>query len=293
MTSTPTVSIIFPAKNEGENVRKTLQSLYEVKTHVTFEAIVVDDASSDRCCEFLTDPASPYSAVTCVRTDGVGAANARNVGAEHAKGSYYVFCDAHVSFEDWWLDRLLRPILLKKTDAICPAIASTSNAKSIGYGMSLKPDLSVLWNKEQPSLFETPILPGGCLMMAADVFHAIGGFERGFRRWGHEDVEISIKLWLFGYRCSCEPSVTILHVFRKKQPYAISQTHVDYNLIRMAYSHFNVLRIKRCLKLLKHSDPTQVKQDVINHGALEQRQQYEALRKHNDSWFFSKFSIPF
>ncbi|WP_373460010.1 galactosyltransferase-related protein [Paenibacillus sp. V4I7] len=30
------------------------------------------------------------------------------------------------------------------------------------------------------------------------------GFDRGFNVWGFEDIELSIKLWLHGYRCSVQ-----------------------------------------------------------------------------------------
>lgn len=43
----------------------------------------------------------------------------------------------------------------------------------------------------------------------------IGGFEHGFKTWGREDEEISLKLWLMGYKCAVEPACTVLHIFRQ------------------------------------------------------------------------------
>lgn len=70
MTKKPIVSIIFPAKNEGNHVKETLQSLFSVKTHVTFEAIVVDDHSDDGCCHFLKHPSS-FQGVKLIETKGL------------------------------------------------------------------------------------------------------------------------------------------------------------------------------------------------------------------------------
>lgn len=50
----PLISIIFPAKNEGENVKNTLDSLFSVNTDYSFEVIIINDGSSDDCCDFLT-----------------------------------------------------------------------------------------------------------------------------------------------------------------------------------------------------------------------------------------------
>ncbi|HAJ4019679.1 TPA: glycosyltransferase [Escherichia coli] len=46
----PMVSVIFPVKNEGINVKNTLDSLQKMKTDINYEVIVVDDASEDGCC---------------------------------------------------------------------------------------------------------------------------------------------------------------------------------------------------------------------------------------------------
>ncbi|MFP3467938.1 glycosyltransferase family 2 protein, partial [Leifsonia sp. SIMBA_070] len=82
-SSNPIVSIIFPVKNEGINVKNTLDSLVKVKTDFSYEVIIVDDASEDACCEFLSSHEYPIT-ITLVKTDGLGAANARNVGSKKA-----------------------------------------------------------------------------------------------------------------------------------------------------------------------------------------------------------------
>lgn len=91
----PLVSIIFPAKNEGENVRNTLDSLFTTNCKLPFEVIVVDDGSTDGCCEFIYSYKKDKQ-IKVIKTNGTGASNARNIGAEHAKGDYFFFCDAHL-----------------------------------------------------------------------------------------------------------------------------------------------------------------------------------------------------
>ncbi|MBY6053362.1 glycosyltransferase [Cytobacillus firmus] len=286
------VSLIFPVKNEGDNVKKTLDSLFTKKTNTHFEVIVVDDGSTDDGCTFLHS--YPHrNSIQLITTDGIGAANARNAGANAADGDFLVFCDAHLQFEDWWIDHLLDPILRGLTDAVSPAIGSMGNDNFIGYGQSLKPNFRIKWNAMPENLNETAILPGACLGITKKVFEDIGGFEKRFKTWGHEDVEISIKLWLFGYRCHVLPSVKILHLFRKTLPYNVSYQDVYYNLMWIAYSHFNARRILKCRKLILDGKAGEIEERVLDNGALIQRKDYFSRRKREDNWYFNKFQIDF
>lgn len=296
---TPLVSIIFPVKNEGDNVRNTLDSLQKTKTSVSFEVIVVDDASEDGCCDFLADHEYPF-ALTMLRTKGLGAANARNFGAEKANGRYLIFCDAHLFFEDDWMDKLLEPIEKGIADGVVPGIAPHDKPNTVGYGYTLNLEKfkakfngsNILAKDLQP--VEVAGLPGGCFAISKQVFEDIGGFDRGFIVWGHEDFEISLKMWLFGYTCYVQPRVKILHVFRKSFPYKVSVTHADYNMMRMAYSHFNEERIEKCKKYIRVPAKTeQIVKFVIENGALEQRARYFSRRKFDDDWYFKYFKIDF
>jgi glycosyltransferase involved in cell wall biosynthesis len=288
----PFISIIFPAKNEGENVKLTLDSLFSVQTNYPFEAIVVNDGSTDHCCDFLKTYENKDQ-VKLIHTEGIGAANARNLGAEYASGKYFIFCDAHLQFENWWIDHLLEPLLSGKTDAVTPGIADMKNSESVGYGQTISKNLEIKWNGKKNGMFETAVLPGGCFAISRKVFEDVYGFETGFKTWGHEDLELSIKLWLFGYRCHVQPDVKILHLFRKVHPYKIRYDDVYYNLLRMAYSHFNEVRIQKCKTMILHRKANRIESQVLQDGVLKQREAYVQKRKYDDDWYFNKFDIPF
>ncbi|TLS37475.1 glycosyltransferase family 2 protein [Pseudalkalibacillus caeni] len=290
MADDKSVSIIFPVKNEGINIKNTLNSLFSVKTTVNLEVIVVNDGSDDGCCKFLQTYTHSQK-VRLIETTGIGAAKARNLGAEQASHDYLVFSDAHLTFEDFWIERLLAPILTSEADAVTPAIASSRRSTFVGYGQTLLSNLKTKWNKKKEHVFETAVLPGGCFIISKAVFENIGGFESGFRTWGFEDVELSIKLWLFGYRCCVQPAVTVVHLFRATQPYHVPSADYYYNLLRTAYSHFNEKRIAKCKMLIKNPDT--VERLVLSEGVLEQRNVYFLKRKHDDNWYFTKFQIDF
>ncbi|MCA1036823.1 MULTISPECIES: glycosyltransferase [Bacillaceae] len=297
MAESAIASIIFPVKNEGENVKKTLESFFSASIGQPYELIIVDDQSNDQCCEFLKTEYLDKN-IILVTTDGVGAANARNEGAKLARGEVLVFCDAHLEFEDYWLDLLIEPLLKGLTDAVTPAIGAIGNPHFTGYGQTLwvnerSSKIRTHWNVKQDDLFETAILPGGCFAINRSVFEDAGGFETGFPVWGYEDVEISIKLWLFGYKCHVQPKAKVLHLFRKVQPYRVELDDYFYNLLRLSYLHFNSARIYKVRKMLINGNQKEIENRVLANGALEKKKSYLARRKYDDDWFFTKFNIFF
>lgn len=290
----PGASIIIPCKNEGPNVRMTVDSVLAALSGDKTEIIIVDDGSRDGCCRFLQEKA--YKRVRCLRTAGLGAARARNLGAAAAGGAYLVFCDAHITVPEGWLEGLLETLFLTGVDAVSPAIGSLEEPASVGYGQTWNERLEAVWLPPPPGMGITaaPLLPGGCLAVRAAAFNRVGGFDRGFLVWGHEDVELSLKLWLFGYGLYVVPSVKILHLFRKSHPYPVSIYHAHYNLLRLACSHFNYERVERVLELVKTSGQSrELTAGVLRGSALEQRLFYFARRKYDDDWFMQKFGINF
>ncbi len=287
-------SIIIPCKNEGPNVKMTVDSILEASSCDDPEIIAIDDGSNDGCCNFLKK--DDYSRVRLITSPGVGAARARNLGAAASRGEYLVFCDAHITVPEGWLDCLLENFDDNDVDGVSPAIGSLENPSAAGYGQTWNERLEVTWLPPPPDfkVAAAPLLPGGCLAVRSAAFFQVGGFDGGFIVWGHEDVELSLKLWLFGCKLYVMPSVKILHLFRKKHPYPVQMDHVYYNLLRMAYSHLSKERINKVRALIKPSGLSKTIEDrVLKAGAMKQRNYYLRRRNYDDDWFMNKFGIPF
>jgi GT2 family glycosyltransferase len=294
-TDKTAASLIIPCKNEGSNVRMTLDSLLAAAPANRVEYIVVDDGSDDGCCDFIKEN-NKYSGIKLISASRLGVSRARNLGASAARGEYLIFCDAHITVPAGWPDDLIDAFQLDGADAVSPAIGSLENPAATGYGLSWDEYLKVFW-LSPPREMKTapvPLLPGGCVAARRDVFREVGGFDPAYITWGYEDVEFSLKLWLFGYNLYVAPKVKILHLFRKKHPYPVNMGHNLYNMLRMAYSHFNEERIEKGLGFIyKVGNAKRINQRVLRGGAMEQRFDYFARRKHDDDWFMQKFNIPF
>lgn len=290
----PEASIILPCRNEGNNIKMTINSIRKASTQINYEIIVVDDNSEDGCCDFLRKN-RPFYKVKLITTNGVGAANARNLGAEKAGGEILVFCDAHVVMEANWLDKLVQSLSVPGVEAVCPGIAPINSPQYVGFGQTWDNKLAVQWLTAVPgNISPIPLAPGGCVAIKVQVFHDVGGFERGFRVWGYEDVELSLKLWLFGYQVYVNPFVKVLHLFRQRHPYLVTMREYNYNLLRMAFSHFNQKRITKVIQMIQQDvHLPYLITEIIFSDIWEQRKKYMARRRYSDDWFMQRFNIPF
>lgn len=290
------VSIVIPAKNEGANVKMTVESIIAASSSIPYEVIVVDDGSNDDCCRFLLENEQyrQENGVKLLRTDGIGAANARNMGAGNAKGDILVFSDAHVTVEKEWMERMTATLAQPGIDVLAPGIADYSNPAAVGFGQTWDEKLEVGWLPAPQEVSAVPLAPGGLLMVKKEVFDSVGGFEKGFKIWGCEDVEFSLKCWLFGFGVYVTPEVTVKHIFRKRHVYFVSLKEVNYNLIRMAVSHFNKERLAKTLNKIKSTPMlTDILAEIAISNTWEQRKEYFNKRKYDDDWFMNKFQIPY
>ena len=110
------VSIVMPVYNTGKYLAESLQSILS-QSYTDFELICVDDCCDDELTkEILHECKSKDSRVKVISFEqNVGAAKARNIGLENAKGEYITFLDADDIFHRDML--LLAYDTAKKYDA--------------------------------------------------------------------------------------------------------------------------------------------------------------------------------
>ncbi len=103
------VSIVIPARNATETIAETLESVRSQSSQ-DWEAIVVDDGSSDATAAVAASLATRDSRIRVVSQPHRGVSAARNTGIEHARFDWLVFLDA----DDWlapsYLERMTREL---------------------------------------------------------------------------------------------------------------------------------------------------------------------------------------
>lgn len=106
MSNFPTVSIIIPLYNRIKLVGETLESVI-AQTYSQWEAIVVDDGSTDGSYEYLEEKAKDEERIKLFKRtrEPKGAPTCRNIGLEKASGDYVIYLDS---------DDLLAPYCLEQ-----------------------------------------------------------------------------------------------------------------------------------------------------------------------------------
>ncbi|WP_064684918.1 trifunctional glycosyltransferase/class I SAM-dependent methyltransferase/polysaccharide deacetylase [Rhizobium bangladeshense] len=118
---TPDISFLIPAYNAEDTLAEALASLQR-QTRTNWQAVVVDDGSSDRTWELLEAIAAADSRIVAARQTNAGAAAARNHAARLATAPLLCMLDA-----DDWLDPAFIETMLPMTeDRSPPAIAYCS-----------------------------------------------------------------------------------------------------------------------------------------------------------------------
>lgn len=92
----PKHSIIIPAYNTGNAIRKCIDSIID-QSYTDWELIIVDDGSKDETSAIIDDYAQRDPRIHAIHIPNGGVSNARNVGLDQAQGEYVMFVDS----DDW------------------------------------------------------------------------------------------------------------------------------------------------------------------------------------------------
>jgi FkbM family methyltransferase len=117
--SRPLVSVIVAAYNVEKYISQCLDSLV-YQTLAGVEIIAIDDASTDKTRDILEQYAALHSNLRVVALDAnVGSASVRNVGLQHARGTYVTFLDG-----DDWADVRMCEILHEAISSVDAEVVS-------------------------------------------------------------------------------------------------------------------------------------------------------------------------
>lgn len=111
------VSFIVPIYNVEQYLDKCINSLLN-QTYQSFEIILIDDGSPDRCGEICDSYAQKDNRIRVLHKSNEGLSAARNNGIEMAKGEWVCFIDSDDYLEDTHIESLLKNTSSKCYDII-------------------------------------------------------------------------------------------------------------------------------------------------------------------------------
>ena len=225
------ISAIFTAFNEGEQVRQTLESAAASVNDAELQIILIDDASTDGSCDGRDDWNLGDATLTYIRHDepwGVG--RSRNAGAAAATGHVLSFHDAHMRFKPGGLEALAHKALT--TEAVICSSCCHFNQQKPGYH-----GCCVFWNREcglQPKwrlavpeqpFGRVPGMMGAGYVMSRDTIDRLSEptgqlWEDTAGLWGHSEEALDVKAFLLDVPILASRDEWISHLFKKANPIA-------------------------------------------------------------------------
>jgi len=219
---TPAISVIIVNYNGARWLEGCLSTLLDTASHDT-EVIVVDNASTDTSREILHRYASAAdttkSAVRLLPLDeNRGFAGGNNAGARAARGDLLVFLNNDTRVRAGWLEALQAP--LRRDPAVGfatarlvymhdPAILDSAGDGWTRWGGAFKRG-----HGRAAAAFAAPgEVFGACgaaFMIRRALFDELGGFDEDFFL-AFEDVDLSYRARLLGYRCEYVPEAVVEH----------------------------------------------------------------------------------
>jgi glycosyltransferase involved in cell wall biosynthesis len=269
-------------------------------SYQNYEIIIANDNSTDSTEKILAEYKENHKVKT-FKSGGLGTARARNMCFRFSHGDLIVCSDAHITVPTNWLENILEQYKETNFEIISvpmkPDPKGVGEVGSVGYGQTLNRNLFTVWNSKTPELSnEVGIVPGGFAIYKRSVFKDLGGYDDGFNTWGYEDVELSIKSWLMGYKSELSTNLVIEHFFRVSAPFNLQYTDYLYNIIRTALLHFSQPRIEKTKFILEarisksYTNPRSEIEKIVSAlqktDVMKKRELYFAKRKYSDDWFF-------
>ena len=211
MTRDVRISIVLPTFNRRARLQRVLEGLDRQSVDAkSFEAVIVDDGSTDDTQDWLAKNEQRSYRVTAIRQQNGGPARARNTGIAAASGEYVLFLDDDVEPTPELVAEHLRCHDLEKGVVVMGPLASLPHyaqpwvaweqAKlEAQYASMLRGD----W---EPSFRQ--FWTGNASVAKADVL-AAGGFDTAFLR--AEDVELGRRMHERGLKFRFNPKARGLH----------------------------------------------------------------------------------
>jgi N-acetylglucosaminyl-diphospho-decaprenol L-rhamnosyltransferase len=216
---TPDVSVIVLNYNGRRWLTDCFASLLAQQNAPSFEVILVDNASSDGSAELV---ATPFPSVRVVRNArNVGFAAGNNIGAREARGAWLAFLNNDTVAAREWLAKLWQAatdpahdetiaLVTSRIESLArPGVLDSAGDGYLRAGGAFKRGHGAPAS-EFPQSEEVFGACGAAFMIRRDVFDALGGFDERFFMV-YEDVDLSYRARLAGYRCWYEADAVVRH----------------------------------------------------------------------------------
>jgi len=234
--SNPRVAVIIPNWNGAALLRHCLTSLL-AQTYADYEIIVADNASHDDSLAMLRDE-FPTVRALALPTNG-GYTGGCNAGIRASQAEIVVMPNNDTDAAPDWLEQLVAALDRHPEAGMATSRImlfgqrDTLNAAGDIYRRDGTPDSRGVWQRYGPPYDEERLVfggSGGALALRRAMLDDIGLFEEAFFMYC-EDVDLSWRAQLAGYRCVYAPQAVIYHRLSATGGGALASFYVGRNTL--------------------------------------------------------------
>lgn len=212
----PTVSIVVPVYNQFGYTYNCLKSILEYSEGVAYEVIIADDCSTDQVRELE----KVASGVTVIHNEkNLHFLLNCNNAAQRARGEYILFLNNDTQVQPGWLAPLV-DLLENRSDV------GLVGSKLVYPDGHLQEAGGILWKDgsawnyghmkdpegpEYSYLKEADYVSGAAIMIRAELWKEIGGFDERFVPAYYEDVDLAFEVRRHGYKVMMHPASIVVH----------------------------------------------------------------------------------
>jgi len=296
-TSYPRVNVIFVNYNGRGHLPTCLASLFR-QTYPNFDVTVVDNGSSDGSVEYLRTHFPQVRVIESPVNLGFGRAN--NLGVEATQGEYVVFTNYDVEFDPHWLEEMVRAAQADpRIGMVAPKILLFDERDRVnacglilhytGYAFTRG------YMRRADEFAEPEVIASGTgcsLLIPRRVLDQLGGFDplfqqlgRDFYRASLEDVDLSWRVQLAGYRVLLRPSAKLYHKYVPKELSALRFEYLEGGRWLLLLKNY------RWMTLLVLSPALLLAECIAWGAALIKGRGYLAAKARNYGWLLSHLPV--
>ncbi|MEV5238003.1 glycosyltransferase [Streptomyces cinnamoneus] len=273
-TVAPTISVVLPARDEGERVGATVASALGAAAEPDgVEVVVVDDCSSAGGRPVVAVGADRRRTRIIRSEQHLGVGAARNLAARHAHGRILFITDAHTRFSDGWDHEVRR--LIAPARILSVTVRDRASAWR-GHGCRLVvPHMGTRWNTAPPAAgapAHVQIASSAGTVVLRTLFERLGGYDEGMVHYGGFEPEFSVRAWRAGAEIVHTTTVEVTHRFKPKAEctafLATARTAMVHNCLRFGTAHLPESMILEMVRLHALEYPDHIREALV---MLEQR----------------------
>jgi glycosyltransferase involved in cell wall biosynthesis len=302
MPQEPVISVVMPVRNEGRRLANGILSFITGRSfRFPIEFVIVDDASTDGCCDGLMDWGRSLGNEVSIRLIRLprwsGIPYARNAGAAIASAPLLFITDANVEADTRWDVPVFSE--MGPDRALCATIADQGSSW-MGYGCTLDlPSMGVNWLRD-PAAFGgyVPVSPCTGTVLYKALFRRLGGYDTAMPVYGAAEPEFSVRLWLYGAHIVSCPRLVLRHRFRpaaERKPFLdlIGASQVK-NYLRFGLLYLEGKDRQRMLDHWQRSAPDHYQaclRQAQAEGLWERRRHLRERLPWNFGWYADRFGL--